>query len=140
MQSNVKILLFILLAVGIAACERVQGPMRHDNPNWTFVAKPDYSVSMTAAIVLPANLNPYLSDNDLIVALMDDEVRGVGRLYEGIFYIQIQAADDEIGEVSFMYWNAKTQYMYKAEQVFPFKENDMLGTPDAPMTLTFKVI
>ena len=133
-------LFLLLLTASFTACEEQQLANKYPNPQWTFTPKPEYSVSMTAAVRLPDNLNPYISDNDLMAAVAGDEVRAVANLYEGVFYLNIQGTTDEVTDITFLYWSANTMYMYRADEVFPFRENDMLGTPDKPLVLTFKAI
>ena len=140
MQIRKNILLLFILPALLLACEPQDVANKYDKPEWTFTSKPEYSVSMTAAVMLPTNLNPFLTENDMMVALVGDEVRAVGNLYEGIFYLHIQGSDSEVSEVTFRYWNARTLYMYQAEEVVPFRENDILGTPDKPLVLKFKAI
>ena len=139
MQHKNILILFILPAL-LLACKPQEVAQKYDKPNWTFTAKPEFSVSMTAAVMLPDNLNPYRTDSDMMVALVGDEVRAVGNLYEGIFYLHIQGSDSEVSDITFRYWNARTLYMYQAEEVVPFRENDILGTPDDPLILTFKAL
>ena len=139
MKKSIYILLLILSVV-MGACKHKEPATQYENPNWTITENPDYSVSMTAAVQLPANLNPYLTEDDQMVALVGDEVRGVAHPYQGIFYLHIMGTDDEKVNVSFQYWSAKTQYKYQADEVYPFKQDAILGTPDEPLVFTFKVL
>lgn len=139
MKKSVYILLFIL-AVGMTACKPREVATKYDNPHWTVTENPDYSVSMTAAIKLPESLNPYLTEDDQMVALVGTEVRGVATPYEGVFYLQVLGTEAEEVEVSFQYWSAKTQFKYQADETFPFEQDAIHGTPDDPLVLTFKVL
>lgn len=139
MKKTVYILLFILSVV-LSACENRETATKYPKPDWTVTENNDYSVSMTAAIQLPETLNPYLTEDDLMVALVGDEVRGVAKAFEGVFYLQILGSEEETSQVSFRYWNAQTQFIYRAEETFPFVENAIHGTPDEPLVLTFKVL
>ena len=140
MKRIVYGIILVVISMMMITCKEGDVANKCENPNWKFTEKADYSVSMTAAIQLPSNLAPYLTEDDQMVALVGEEVRGVANLFEDIFYIQIQGTDDELVDVTFQYWNAKTQFKYQAEEVYPFKQDEILGTPDEPLVLNFKII
>jgi len=129
----------VILAV-LAGCKPKEIATKYENPNWAVEDKPEYSVSMTATIQLPAGLNPFISESDQMVALVGDEVRGVANVADSLFFIQILGAETEMGDVKFMYWSAKSQYKYLSDETFPFVQDQIIGTPDDPMVLTFKVV
>ena len=139
MKKSIYILL-LLVVVLVCGCESHEVATKYDRPDWTVTANSDYSVSMTAAVQLPEALNPYLTEDDMMAALVGDEVRAIARLYEGIFYLQIPGMEDEQVQVSIQYWNAKTHYKYRSEEPLQFEENAICGTPDEPLILTFKVL
>ena len=139
MKKSLYVILLIISVV-MMACKQKNPATKYENPNWVLTENNNYSVSMTAAVRLPDNMNLYLTEDDQMVALVGNEVRGVGRLYQGIFYIHIMGTDDEKVNVSFQYWSAKTQYKYQADEIFPFKQDAILGTPDEPLVFTFKVL
>ena len=139
MKKSLSVILLIISVV-MVACKPKNPATKYENPNWTLTENNDYSVSMTAAVRLPDNLNPYLTEDDQMVALVGTEVRGVAHPYQGVFYIHIMGTDDEKVNVSFQYWSANTQYKYQADEVYPFKQDAILGTPDEPLVLTFKVL
>ena len=139
MKKSIYIIVLII-SVLMLSCNNGDDVNKYANPNWTFTDKAEYSVSMTAAVQLPENLNPFLTKDDQMVALVGEEIRGVANLYDGIFYIQILAAEDEVVNITFQYWSAKTQYKYLGTEVFPFKQDTQLGTPDNPLVINFIAI
>ena len=139
MKKSIYIIVLIIAAT-MMSCKKNEAVTQYDNPHWTLTDKDEYSVSMTAAIQLPENLNPTLTEDDQMIALIGGEIRGVANLYEGIFYFQILASENETGKIVFRYWSGRTQYKYESEESFPFQQDTQLGTPDEPKVLTFKVI
>lgn len=130
----------LVMLAALSGCKPKEIAPTFENPNWTLLDKADYSVSMTATIQLPAGLNPFFSESDQMVALVGDEVRGVANVADSLFFIQILGSETEVAEVRFQYWSAKSKYKYTSEKTFPFVQDQIIGTPDEPEVLMFKVV
>ena len=140
-MKTVKILFFALLVLIVPACHEKEVATRFNNPEWTYTPNTAYNVTMTATVQLPDNLRPYLSEDDQMVALVGDEVRGVAVPFtDSLFYITIHGSENEVSQVELRYWSSKTSYMYRSEQSYPFKENDILGIPDQPLVPVFLIL
>lgn len=131
----------LLTAVaGVTSCSDKDEPATTTPPQWSAVSSPDFSVSMTAVVVLPDYLQAYYQDGDPVAAFVGDQCRGTGTVIDGKFYVLIKGAAGETGKVTFKYYSHYSKYMYSTGELMPFEADEIYGTTDAPKTLPLSIV
>ena len=132
-------MLLFVLAICLGSCKEEEVNTTFPAPVWQ-VDDAKYSVSMTAVVVLPENLQTYFQTNDQIAAFINGECRGVGQLIDNAFFITIKGTPEENSKVSFRYYNTRNQYMYATDANLSFEPDAIYGTADAPEVLVLNII
>lgn len=99
-----------------------------------------YPLHMTAYLTLPANLSPYVQEEDEVAAFVGSECRGTAtvKMHNGTPYFQL----DIIGRIgapeSFVirYYNQGNRYLYETADYYDFEHQKHLGTEESPLCLT----
>lgn len=135
----------VLLVVGLFAfcmesCKDEEKFTTFPQPGWSAEFNKDYNASMTAVVSLPDNLAAYANEKDEIAAFIGNECRGVGTAIEGLYYVLIKGSPEEQAKVTFRYYSATNQYMYKAAIGFDFEADGTYGTTDEPKILPLIVV
>lgn len=129
-----------MLIVCLNSCKKEDSFPVFPAPHWTVDANPDYSVSMTAIVVLPPNLNAYSQTEDQMAAFIGEECRGVAQFINGAYYLLIKGSAEEQAQVSIRYYSARNQYMYTTGAFVTFEADAVHGTADKPVTLPLTII
>ncbi len=129
-----------ILSVCLSSCDKDEKFTTYPDPVWTETANPDYSVSMTAVVVLPANLAAYAQAEDKLAAFVGEECRGVAYFAGNAYYLLIKGSPGEQPQVSIRYYSAKNKYIYRSETGITFEADAVYGTTDEPVTLSLTVM
>jgi hypothetical protein len=89
---------------------------------------------------LPNNIKPYQDEDDVVAAFINGECRGVSTQQNGLFYIIVSAAADEVANIDLKYYNVSNKYMYQVAEQIPFEINKRIGTTDDPFIPTFIIL
>lgn len=111
-------------------------------PEWTL---PDLSVfptSMAAVIRLPENLEPYMSNSDILGAFINGECRGLAATDQvdgtTLWFMVFKADDATTQTVEFRYYNAKLKRTYIANDGVKYVTNGSYGNLTAPAVPSFE--
>lgn len=129
-----------ILSVCMNSCKEDETFTVFPAPAWRVDANPDYSVSMTATVVLPANLAAYEQAEDKMAAFIGEECRGVAQFINGAYYLLVKGSPGEQSQISIRYYSARNQYMYTTGAFIPFEADAVYGTADAPVILPLSII
>ncbi|WP_293739596.1 hypothetical protein [uncultured Parabacteroides sp.] len=102
-----------------------------------------YPETMTAVVSLPEALPFERRDKDILAAFVGDECRGVGELTEAggkVYQFEIRGKKDETAAVYYMYYSMQASGVYKAAESFPFADEGVQGTLDAPFPITLQPV
>ena len=80
-----------------------------------------------------------LDDDDLLGAFAGEQCLGVASLVDGYFFIYINEPEDENSFVTLRYYSAHYKNIFEAEDVFPFRNDDHIGTVAEPFIPAFVV-
>lgn len=135
----------MLLIVGLSmfcmeSCKDEETFTTFPQPGWSAEFNKNYNASMTAVVSLPDNLVAYTNEKDEIAAFVGNECRGVGTAIDGLYYVLIKGTPDEQVKVTFLYYSAANQYMYKTAIDFDFEADGTYGTVDEPKILPLIVV
>ncbi|WP_455586537.1 hypothetical protein [Bacteroides sp.] len=139
-SQSILIIALCILGVCMNSCNEDETFTVFPTPVWRVESNPDYSVSMTATVVLPANLAAYAQADDQMAAFVGDECRGVAYLVDNTFYLLIKGSPGEQSQISIRYYSARNQYMYTTGAVITFEADGVYGTTDDPVTLPLSII
>ena len=139
MKKNVFIYALIALTLTMFSCEQEEYNT-YENPDWAVMSYEGLSESCTIVMDLPANIKPYQSEGDVVAAFINGECRGVSNQQDGLFYIIVSAAADEVANVDLKYYNVANKYMYQVTEQIPFEINKRLGSTDNPFVPTFVIL
>ena len=116
-------------------------------PVWTAPEKSDMTSSMTAVVKVDLKAQYpniaadfVLNENDLLGAFSGEQCLGVAQLKDGYFFIFITAPAESSSPVTLRYYSAFYKNLFEAKDVFPFKNDDILGTYDNPFIPSLVVI
>lgn len=111
-------------------------------PTWTVPESYDYSSSMTAVVKVdleaqyPEKAADFvLDDNDLLAAFAGETCLGVASPQDGLFYLYIAGANDEM--VTLRYYSTHYKNLFEAKDAFPFTNDAHLGTVAEPLAPKF---
>lgn len=83
-------------------------------------------------------------DKDILAAFVGDECRGVGEQVDAtgkiVYQFEIRGKKDETASVYFMYYSMQSSGVYKAAESFPFVDEGVQGTLDAPFPVTLQPV
>jgi len=103
-----------------------------------------YPETMTAVVSLPEALPFERRDKDILAAFVGDECRGVGEQVDAtgkiVYQFEIRGKKDETASVYFMYYSMQSSGVYKAAESFPFVDEGVQGTLDAPFPVTLQPV
>lgn len=143
-MKKIKIYLMIAvmgtLGVFATSCSGDDEPSTQEAPQWSVANSPEFSVSMTAVVILPDYLQKYYQGGDQLAAFVGDECRGTGLEIDGKYYILIKGAARETGKVTFKYYSHANKYLYSTGELMPFEADEIYGTVDAPKTLPLVIV
>ena len=123
-------------------------------PTWAAPEVNDMTSSMTAVVKVdlkaqyPDKAADFaLSEDDRLAAFIADSCVGATSLKEDLFFLYIasptsNSASDltsNSAAVTLRYYSAHYKNIFEAKDVFPFKNDDRLGTPDNPFVPTLVV-
>jgi len=128
------------LGIYLNSCKEDETFTVFPTPVWRAEANPDYSVSMTATVVLPANLATYMQPEDQMAAFVGEECRGLAYLVDNIYYLLIKGSPGEQPQISIRYYSSRNQYMYTTDAIITFEADGVYGTTDNPVTLPLSII
>ena len=111
-----------------------------DEEKFTTFPQPGWSAEFNKDYNLPDNLAAYANEKDEIAAFIGNECRGVGTAIEGLYYVLIKGSPEEQAKVTFRYYSATNQYMYKTTMGFDFEADGTYGTADEPKILPLIVV
>ncbi len=136
---RIKLSLFAVIAslLFFVSCEEKPVYNTYENPHWAVESYEGLSESCTIVMQLPDNLLPYQSEEDVVGAFIDGECRGVSIQQNGLFYIIVSGAADEVANISLQYYNVPLKYLYQVNEEIPFEVNGRIGTTDEPFVPTF---
>ncbi len=136
---RIKLSLFAVIAslLFFVSCEEEPVYNTYENPHWAVESYEGLSESCTIVMQLPDNLLPYQSEEDVVGAFIDGECRGVSIQQNGLFYIIVSGAADEVANISLQYYNVPLKYLYQVNEEIPFEVNGRIGTTDEPFVPTF---
>jgi hypothetical protein len=121
----------IAASLSLGSCSKDDEDAR---PDWQAVSDSSFSISMTAVVAAPSTY--MVSDEDVLGAFVNGECRGVGRLIDGLFYVNIQGSSSETGKVVFRYYNADRKSLIKDSGDVTFSVYSSLGSVDDPYVLS----
>ena len=114
------------------------------SPTWTVPEAYDYTSSMTAVVKVdlkaqyPGKAADWqLNDNDILAAFSGDNCVGASSPNEGLFFLTIVDAEKNI---TLRYYSVQYKNLFEARDVFPFHNDDHLGTIAEPLVPTFVVV
>lgn len=99
-----------------------------------------FSSSMTLTAIIESDTFGINDPNDVIVARVGEEVRGIAsptyvpELDQYRVFMMIYG-DESGDEINFRIWNSKKEKEFKTPEVIPFYPNDMIGNPINPIAL-----
>ncbi len=136
---RIKLSLFAVIAslLFFVSCEEEPVYNTYENPHWAVESYEGLSESCTIVMQLPDNLLPYQSEEDVVGAFINGECRGVSIQQNGLFYIIVSGAADEVANISLQYYNVPLKYLYQVNEEIPFEVNGRIGTTDEPFVPTF---
>lgn len=139
---RIKLSLFAVIAslLFFVSCEEEPVYNTYENPHWAVESYEGLSESCTIVMQLPDNLLPYQSEEDVVGAFINGECRGVSIQQNGLFYIIVSGAADEVANISLQYYNVPLKYLYQVNEEIPFEVNGRIGTTDEPFVPTFSNI
>lgn len=138
-SQTITALVLGILGVCLSGCDKDEKFTVYPDPEWTEAINPDYSVSMTAVVVLPANLATYAQAEDKLAAFAGDECRGVAYFADNAYYLLIKGSPGEQPQISIRYYSAKNKYIYQSDTDITFETDAVYGTTDEPVTLSLIV-
>jgi hypothetical protein len=94
---------------------------------------------MTAIVILPPNLAQNAQDDDQLAAFTGEECRGIGGKVGDLYFVSIQATQEEDFTVRFGYYSASNKYLYTTGNLFPFEMNGNVGSDDEPEVLQLSI-
>ena len=113
----------------------------YPQPNWSFDDKNNvYQSGMTAVVTVPQAMKKLMGPGDELSAYLNNELRGVGKIIDGAYYMIVHGNIGEKGKVSFKYYNQKKKYLYEAKEVVDFNTDLIFGVTDHPKVLPLEVI
>lgn len=136
-MKNIAYRMFLMstvLLMVLSSCKKDKFS-KYDNPYWSVETSTDYSVSLTAIVKLPDNLNSYVSSSDQMAAFNGSSCRGIAKMVGDVFYLNVVGVAGESFPITIKYWSASNKYLYEANQRIPFQQNSRIGSPDAPYVL-----
>jgi len=126
----------ILLVAGLTLLNSVS----HAQPDWS-VTPSDYEYSMTMTTTAVFECIETADTNDVVVAFINGEVRGVQKLnteFQGSNLAFMIIYDNAFNgsEITFKMYDASLDSIFEAQQEMTFEENSMAGNEDDPFLLT----
>ena len=137
MRTKLSLFAVIASLLFFVSCEEEPVYNTYENPHWAVESYEGLSESCTIVMQLPDNLLPYQSEEDVVGAFIDGECRGVSIQQNGLFYIIVSGAADEVANISLQYYNVPLKYLYQVNEEIPFEVNGRIGTTDEPFVPTF---
>ena len=117
-----------------------------DKPVWSAPQATNMTSSMTAVVKVDLETQYpkvaadfLLDDNDLLGAFAGEQCLGVASLVDGYFFIYINEPEEENSFVTLRYYSAHYRNIFEAEDVFPFRNDDHVGTVAEPFIPAFVV-
>lgn len=113
--------------------------VREEEPNWV-INPADYDYSMSIIGYLKIKNVVSTSEEDILAAFVNDELRGVAHLqYEPLLdrhlvFLDVYSNETNGEDVSFKIWDASsgTNFTEVLPEIIPFVENDVIGTVNVP--------
>lgn len=139
-SQTVVIIVISILYVCLNSCKEEESFTEFPAPDWTVATDPNYSVSMTAVVILPANLSVYAQADDRLAAFVGNECRGVAYRIDDVFYLLVKGAPSEQVQVNIRYYSTRNKYMYTTDTDLTFEADAVYGTADEPMTLSLSAL
>ena len=146
-SCSILLCALLLLAAGCKKDPKVEPETFVSNvsrPSWTAIAVPDMTSSMTAVVKVDLKAQYpeiaadwQLKDEDRLAAFISDNCVGVASPKEGLFFLYIAGTE---GAVTLRYYSAHYKNLFEAKDVFPFRNDDHLGTVAEPITPAFVVV
>lgn len=120
-------------------CEKEEVFTHYEPPVW-IQEQGIFAVNMTAVVILPPNIKPYLASSDMLSAFVGESCRGVASMVGDKFYITIKGNAGEVSNVTFKYYSSRNRYLYHAPDCVLFEPDLVYGTEDQPVVLPLQVI
>ena len=127
-------LLFLLTLVGCEEKDPFVTPGKVENPNWVITVDNNMTVSMTALVQVS-----FAQNEGVLAAFMGEECCGIGEYIDGLYWLYITPATEDGGEVQLKFYSPDLKRIFVAEDTFPFRNNDMLGTVANPYSPSWVV-
>ena len=119
MRTKLSLFAIIASLLFLVSCEDKPVYNTYENPHWAVESYEGLSESCTIVMQLPDNLLPYQSEEDVVGAFIDGECRGVSIQQNGLFYIIVSGAADEVANISLQYYNVPLKYLYQVNEEIP---------------------
>lgn len=114
---------------------------QHPQPNWQFdELHNQFQAGMTSVVTVPKSMQKFVGEGDEMAAYIGGQLRGVGHLIKGSFYVMVHGNIGEVGKVTYKYYNKKKQYIYEATDVVDFNSEKVFGVTDAPAELPLQLV
>jgi len=130
----------LLISLLVTSCKK-ETYTQHEPPVWQVDSEAGYHVNMTAVVTLSNDLIRGADSNDKLAAFdSHGECRGVGKLFDDRFHISIKGVPEDEVSIHFMYYSARSKYLYRTKNSYPFDDNKILGTVDNPVVLDLEIL
>ena len=140
MRTKLSLFAIIASLLFLVFCEDKPVYNTYENPHWAVTSYEGLSETCTIVMQLPENLLPYQSEDDVVGAFINGECRGVSVQQDGLFYISVSGAADEVANITLQYYNVPLKYLYQVDEEIPFEVNGRIGSTDSPFIPTFSIL
>ena len=138
-----KYLVIFLLAValtGLGSCTKHHHALpTFPVPTWSVDTTGKYSATMTAVVLVPPDLQPYVLRADQLAAFVGEECRGTATLVRSgsveAFFVLIHGDPSEDVKLSFKYYSDWKATMYTTTAFLKFTVDGSYGSADGPQVL-----
>lgn len=144
MKKHISIIALLFTITVFSGCKKKHVIPVVPAPHWTVTAPGKFPASMTAVVQVPESLAPYVQSTDEMAAFSNGECRGTGVLVKGksvlAFFVLIHGVDSVQDNISFEYYNAWYEHLYKTNDFLLFTADGNYGTVDSPEVLDLKPV
>lgn len=140
-MKNCFILLVLgTLLTGVIGCGKKHHALpKFPAPTWTVDETGKYPATMTAVVLVPLTLQPYVMKTDQLAAFVGEECRGTATLIRSgsvsAFFILIHGTPSEEVKLSFKYYSGWKSTLYTTGSFLKFTVDGSYGSADGPQVL-----